>query len=383
MIAATRLAGTLLWRSRNGLWFVRRVLDRRRELGWRESVIRAARRLAVGRALPGPAPAQLLPGEREPAPGAVLDAIYAIGFWPGAPKRYRVFNMAEALRGAGYAVHVMPFDRLDDVRRYRWSASALVLFRAEYNRLAGVDGVLAYARAIGMRVVYDIDDLVFDPGLADKIDAVRRMNRRDRSSFVESVERRRRLMLAADLVTVSTAYLARTVNRLGRPSEVIPNSINGEQQRVAAEIAAAGPRRHDGVRIAYFSGSATHQRDFAECEGALLKVMAGHPQVRFRLVGYLDLGPHWERYRERWSRSVFCPRPICCAALARSTSISPRWNSAIRFAKARASSNSLKPRWSACRRSRRRRKPSPPRSRMASAASWCAAKTSGNARSNC
>jgi glycosyltransferase involved in cell wall biosynthesis len=307
MIAAARFGRTLLWRSRNGLRFVRTICDRCRELGWRESMIRAARRVASGRVFPERAPDELLPGETTPPAGAVLDVIYAIGFWPGPPKRYRVFNMAEALRAAGYAVHVMPFGRLDDVRRYRWRASALVLFRAEYDRHAGVEGVLAYARAIGMRIVYDIDDLVFDPGLADKIDAVRRMNWGDRHSFVESMARRRRLLLAADLVTVSTAYLARTVETLGRPSAVIPNSINGEQHRVAAEIAAAGPRPHDRVRIAYLSGSATHQKDFDECESALLAVMAQHPQVSFRLVGYLDLGPHWERYRARVERIGFLP----------------------------------------------------------------------------
>ncbi len=305
MIAAKRLGRALLRRSRASLRLLRRVLDRRRELGWRESAIRAVRRLAVRRALPAPALAEPLPGETAPAPGAVLDAIYAIGFWPGTPKRYRVFNMAEALRAAGYAVHVMPFDRLDDIRRHRWKASALVLFRAEYDRLAGIEGVLAYARTTGMRVVYDIDDLVFDVGLANKIDAVRRMNRDDRRSFVEAMVRRRMLMLAADLVTVSTAYLARTVEGLGRPSVVIPNSINGEQQRVAVQIAAAGRRRHDGVRIAYLSGSPTHQKDFAVCEAALLAVLAQHPQVRFRLVGYLDLGPHWERYDDRVERIGF------------------------------------------------------------------------------
>ena len=307
MIAAARLGRTLLWRSRAGLWFFRRVLGRCRELGCRESMIRAARRLGFRRARPDREAAELLLGETAPAPGAVLDAIYAIGFWPGAPKRYRVFNIAEALRAAGYAVHVMSFDRLDDVRRYGWKASALVLFRAEYNRLAGIERTLAYARAIGMRVVYDIDDLVFDPGLADRIDAVRRMNRYDRCSFVESMARRRKLLLAADLVTVSTAYLARTVERLGRPSVVIPNSINAEQQRVAAEMAGAGRQLHNGVRIAYLSGSATHQRDFAACESALLTVMARHQNVKFRLVGYLDLGPHWERYSGRVERIGFLP----------------------------------------------------------------------------
>lgn len=307
MSAAARLGHAVLRRLRAGLRLVRLAIARYREVGWRRFAIAAARRLAGRHALPGRAPAEWLAGERPPPPGAVLDAIYAIGYWPGEPKRYRVFNPAEALRAAGYRVHVMALDRLDDVRRNRWQASALVLFRAEYDRLAGVAGVLAYARAAGMRIVYDIDDLVFDPGLAGSIAALSRMGRYDRRSFVAAMARRRALLLAADLVTVSTAYLARTVEKLGRPSVVIPNSINGEQRRVAAQIASSGRRRHGGVRIAYLSGSATHQKDFAECEVALLAAMARHPEVRFRLVGYLELGLRWERYRDRVERIGFLP----------------------------------------------------------------------------
>ena len=127
---------------------------------------------------------------------------------------------------------------------------------------------------------------------------MRRMPRYQRREYVNSTERRRRLLIAADLVTVSTGYLARCVEELGRRSVVIPNSINTEQQRVAAETMATR-RRHDGLRIAYLSGSATHQRDFAECERALLAVMDRHDDVRFRLVGYLDLGPGWQRYGSR------------------------------------------------------------------------------------
>jgi glycosyltransferase involved in cell wall biosynthesis len=125
------------------------------------------------------------------------------------------------------------------------------------------------------------------------------MNRRDRRAFIEGMARRRRLLLAADLVTVSTAYLARMVEKLGRPSLVIPNSINAEQLRVAADIAVPSLRCGGHVRIAYLSGSPTHQKDFRVCENVLLALLARHSQVRFRLVGYLDLGPHWERYQDR------------------------------------------------------------------------------------
>jgi glycosyltransferase involved in cell wall biosynthesis len=57
--------------------------------------------------------------------------------------------------------------------------------------------------------------------------------------------------------------------------------------------------------VGYFSGSATHQRDFAECEAALLDIMERHPEIRLRLVGYLVLGPQWDRYRDRIERIGF------------------------------------------------------------------------------
>jgi glycosyltransferase involved in cell wall biosynthesis len=305
----------VLRRARAAVRLTGVALDRRRELGWQEVAARSRRRL-IGRSA-GPAAASAAAAhDAPPPPGSHFDAIYAIGYWPGEPKRYRVFNIAEALREAGYAVHVLPFDRLDDIRHYRWTARALVLFRAEYDRLVGIAGVLRYARANGMRLVYDIDDLVFDPGIAHRIDGLRTMGRHQRRRFIAAIARQRRLLLECDLATVSTAPLARAVAALGRPSAVIPNSLNREQLRIADQIAAAG-RPSDGfIRIGYFSGTRTHQRDFAACEKALLEIMDRHRELRFRLVGHLDLGPQWRRHRDRVERVGFLPPPELLRTIA-------------------------------------------------------------------
>ena len=291
------------------------ALDRRRELGWHQMASRAGGRLA-GRSPAPDAASAATANDAPPPPGSHFDAIYAIGYWPGEPKRYRVFNIAEGLREAGYAVHILPFDRLDDVRCYRWTAHALVLFRAEYDPLAGIGGVLRYARANGMRLVYDIDDLVFDPAITDHIDGLRVMGRHQRRRFIAAIAGQRRLLLECDLATVSTAPIARAVAALGRPSAVIPNSLNREQLGIAEQIAAAG-RAADGlVRIGYFSGTRTHQRDFAICEEALLDIMDRHRELRFRLVGHLDLGPQWQRHRDRVERIGFLPPSELLRAIA-------------------------------------------------------------------
>jgi glycosyltransferase involved in cell wall biosynthesis len=294
-----------LRRARAAIRLGRDAWDRRHVFGWRGLATRVVRRLTGSRAQDPAAIVKDLSAYGAPGLGAQFDVIYVIGYWPGTPKRYRVFNMAEGLGAAGYAVHVMDVDRLDDIRRYRWRATALVLFRAEYDRLVGVSEVVEYARGVGMRLVYDIDDLVFDPAFADSIDALHRMFPYERQRNLHAIERRRELLLACDLVTVSTAPLARIAERLGRAAAVIPNSINAEQQRVAAELSAAPPGRGERVLVGYFSGSATHQRDFAECEMALLDIMERHPEICLRLVGYLTLGPKWERYRDRIERIGF------------------------------------------------------------------------------
>jgi glycosyltransferase involved in cell wall biosynthesis len=272
------------------------IVDRVWAIGLADALREAARSLRSNRLRSN----SLLPEPRPPA-DSEFDVIYAIGFEAGESKRYRVLNIAEGLRSRGYSVLVLSFDRIDDVRYYRWRATALVLFRAEHDVLSNIEAVFGYARSQRMRIIYDVDDLVFDKAIVGCIDGLRLMGHYQRKKYVKALDRRRRLLMACDLVSVSTIPLARAVEALGRPAVVIPNSIDCEQLRLAAQIESA-PRTDDIVCVGYFSGSLTHQRDFACCEDALLTAMERHQNLRFRVVGHLDLGPNWDRFMERVER---------------------------------------------------------------------------------
>jgi glycosyltransferase involved in cell wall biosynthesis len=288
--------------ARRGLHVLHRLMDRGRQGGVAAVIGEAAR--YAGHALRRTRPDRALDESMPPA-GAAFDVIYAIGYWSGEPKRYRVFNAADGLRRNGYAVHVMPFDRLDDLIRHRWTAAVLVLFRAEYDPHGSTDRVAFYVRSGGGRVVYDVDDFVFDEAMACWMDGLRLMGPYERAQQVRAMERRRRLLLACDLTTFSTVPLARAVTALGRPAAVIPNALNRQQLDTASDIAVSDPRPDGRVRLGYFSGSRTHQRDFASCERALLTVMARQPRLVLRIGGYLDLGPQWQPFRERIERCGF------------------------------------------------------------------------------
>jgi len=245
-----------------------------------------------------------LPHTPSPLPGARLDVIYAIGYWAGEPKRYRVFNPASALIQAGYRVHLLDYSRIEEIERQGWQAKVLVLFRAPYDPLIGLDEVLAYARSKGMKIVFDIDDLIFDKALAPGIDGLQALSFWERWSFLADFDRRRKLLLRADMMIAPTEPLCRAARDLGRPAEVLRNALNPEQLTFAATLPRR-PLEPQEIRIGYFSGSRTHQQDFRQCEAALLSILTRYPQTQFWLVGYLELGEHWRPFEARIKRIGF------------------------------------------------------------------------------
>jgi len=234
-----------------------------------------------------------------------FDVVYAIGCWEGESKRYRVHNLAKELEKQGLNVRVMPFEHIATLCDEEISARAVVLFRAPFDPSTRVDLFLDYAKRKGIKVVFDVDDAVFEPDIIDQIDGFRLLPEVDQERYIRGVHQYRKLLLAADLVTVPTEYLRARAAHLGKPVSVIPNSINDVQQNIANELLAQPRVLGEVVRIGYFSGSHTHQADFAQCADALFEVMREHPSVVFRVVGYLDLESRWDEFAERIERIEF------------------------------------------------------------------------------
>lgn len=236
-----------------------------------------------------------------------FDVVFAIGCWEGESKRYRVYNLAEGLEGLGYKVLVMPYERIGTLPEQNVKADVVVVFRAPYDLSVGVDEFLKYAKVRGIKVVFDVDDLVFEPDVIDQIDGFRLLPDIEQKQYIDGVHHYRELLLAADLVTVPTEYLRARVEKLGKTARVIPNSINETQQAIAKEILAQPNIERKAVRIGYFSGSRTHQADFAQCADALFDVMQENPDTILRVVGYLDLESRWDAFANRIERMGFQP----------------------------------------------------------------------------
>jgi hypothetical protein len=206
--------------------------------------------------------------------------------------RYRVSNLSAALRAEGVHSTVVPSDGLDASRLE--ACETVVLCRVAWDDDTAAQ--VARLRESGTRILFDIDDLVFDPtrvGLTapgpNRVAPRRHLFARYRTTLLE-----------ADAVTVSTAPLRNEVAALGRPVAVVPNSLGLDLLErwsgpAPASARAAGraddPEGDRTVRIAYLSGTATHVQDVREMAPALADVMRAHPEVELHVVGPVELPP--------------------------------------------------------------------------------------------
>ncbi len=183
-------------------------------------------------------------------------------------------------------------------------ADLVVVFRS--IKTPAVAQVLDEARRLKIPVVFDVDDLVFEPDSIHHVDGISGYNAEQVAEYRRGVCGYREMLLEADVVTCTTSFLQGRVERLGKPAYVIPNTINAVQLEVARNLPMV-ERPRDKVRIGYFSGSATHNKDFLEAAGSVARIMREHPEVEFLIVGPLVLPAEFKELESRIKRKKFMP----------------------------------------------------------------------------
>jgi len=216
----------------------------------------------------------------------------------GAPLRYRGHLPAEALRLRGHEV---------EVRHYRdpalgelatW-ADALVLYRvpATNQILDLIAGVRTRTRPVP--VLFDIDDLIFDPSLMGLVHGLANLPETERELWWRGVARYRTTMEACDGYVGSTQALCDHATEVaGLPAFRFANGVGRDLARIS-DREAARPRAAGPLRLGYFSGTKTHDADWAVVEQAVIEVLRSRPEVELWVGGLLTTGPELRAFGDR------------------------------------------------------------------------------------
>lgn len=197
---------------------------------------------------------------------------------------YRAQRLAAAARALGAVVSLhVPAEAETLVEMMRF-VDLLIIWRLEWT--AKLADVLADARTRGVPIIFDVDDLMFDPDVVDPkiIDAIR-SNDLDVETVRGHYERVQKVLHTADFASAPTHFLAEQIHRWPIPAFVLPNGFDDDNWAIARHaVRARALAPGDGlVRLGYASGSRTHQRDFAVVAGAVGRILAERPECRLVL----------------------------------------------------------------------------------------------------
>ena len=243
-------------------------------------------------ALAAPASPQKVPSAA--LSGSVLDplvpgrVIYVSGE-PDTPGHiYRVMRYAAAAESMGVESLVLHVDAVPSRLPPLGPQDIVVIWRAPWDET--VRGLVVRARAARSKLVFDLDDVIINPDLAQTqiIDGIRSQGIPE-IHVREHFQRFHETMLAADLCTAATEALAHEVRQFHKTCFVLPNTFDDSvyaRSRLAARWSAA-TLKNGLVRIGYAGGSKTHQKDFLLVADVLGDLLRARPDCRLVLFrGY-------------------------------------------------------------------------------------------------
>jgi glycosyltransferase involved in cell wall biosynthesis len=226
--------------------------------------------------------------------------------------RYRVYNMIQALGAADSPISASYFC-LDDLAyedHIVASCDALVICRAKYSH--AINRLVANAKGRGCKVFFDVDDFIFDTRYAHLI-----VNTLDQDlahprlwdfwyGYIGRIGGTLRL---CDHAIVTNAFLAERVRAFNdMPVSIIPNFLNLEQltrsDAIYGQKKTAAFARDERIHLGYFSGTPTHNRDFALVCDMLARLLRDDPRLVLRVAGYFQMP---DALRKLDGRVEVCP----------------------------------------------------------------------------
>lgn len=173
--------------------------------------------------------------------------------------------------------------------------------------------LLEHLKKSGTEIIFETDDLVFDREYVKFMKGFDAMNPLERKLYENGVGGE----IVADpyvrSATAPTRFLARKLEEKGKRAFVVPNRLSQADVSLGGRLFRERRSRKQGtaqdeVRVGYFSGTLSHNQDFATITPAIVRLFDTSPAFRLVIAGPLDLPAELEAYRGRITALPYVPR---------------------------------------------------------------------------
>lgn len=220
--------------------------------------------------------------------------------------RYRGYNIYQYFKNSQeWSLHFFFCDKdLNTVQQLLPKCDLLVLCRTNWTYK--LDVLISKAKFHGIKVIYDVDDLIFDLNyiplllntLGSPTDTFQKQEQSLQYWFSE-IARNYLIASRADGFIVTNSFLGQHItNTFNKPYVVLRNSLNREQLDVSKEYARAKActPKNSLFTIGYFSGSPTHMNDFSTIAPEITMFLSAHSNTRLLIVGYMRVPTYMQPF---------------------------------------------------------------------------------------
>lgn len=237
----------------------------------------------------------------------------------GDSARYGCQHQAEELEVHGIKCSITVQDN-PFLTNYVDKFQVFIFHRTLYT--PSVQKLIEKIKATGKTIIYATDDLVFDPQYNQYMDYLANANKFEKMLYENGVGGEILQDPYTEAAVTTTSFLAdkmtdyvkrhRTamgISNIKFQAYVSLNKMSQEDVRIAQAILEQQQWKDDGlVRVGYFSGTISHNKDFATVANVLMELLEKYPQMRLVLVGYLDPGDKLHQFSSQIEQLPFVPR---------------------------------------------------------------------------
>jgi len=225
-------------------------------------------------------------------------------------KKYRVMQKYEAFRNAGILVSFSNW--LDQTRCLSMlqTATHVVFYRVPQHKFT--QAYLDEARRLGLKVIYEIDDPIFDLDVYSENSGLDFLSKKEKAGLLESAADYAAFMQKCDYMIASTPGLQDLMSRRFAVTSVLWRNLVDAETREAAKITnelrklnTAPSHDNSTFVLGYMSGSRAHEANFRTISSQIAKIMGAYENIRFKIVGHLELGKEFEPFKDRIDKVPF------------------------------------------------------------------------------
>ena len=251
------------------------------------------------------------------------DVLFVSSGVVGNTSRFRVRNVAEELEKHGFkcsfAVQEHPL-----LPTYADKFSIFIFQQVNYT--PQVEKIIKKIKKQNKEIIFDTDDLLFDPLYAKSQDFFEKSNALMKKFYEKGVGTEFVNDPYVNVCTTTTSFLAEKLREHNKKVFVVPNKLSKKDIEIADGILKAkklmklpastrgdrlstrGGKASRAISIGYFSGALSHNKDFATITNILLRIMEKYKNVELVLAGPLDIESELHKFSARIKQLPFVSR---------------------------------------------------------------------------